>query len=175
MCRSFTSIYSFLVYKYDRIQKTYPKGVSAYLKCFVVDTMWLVWSHKLCVITILCPWVHSNIPLLKIRDYRGKTKQVMKSLVPQSDADVFAGDMPFMSALVYITNAMMNAKFTGLSIDEFKTNYLSPFDKTIKESKIQYLPCLNPVFPYPLAYDWDDEFDIHQYFRQDISGSIERI
>ena len=116
-----------------------------------------------------------DIPLLKIRDYRGKTKQVMKSLVPQSDADVFAGDMPFMSALVYITNAMMNAKFTGLSIDEFKTNYLSPFDKTIKESKIQYLPCLNPVFPYPLAYDWDDEFDIHQYFRQDISGSIERI
>lgn len=116
-----------------------------------------------------------DIPLLKIRDYRGKKKQVIKSLVPQSDADVFSDDMPFMPALAYITNAMMNAKFTGLSIDEFKDNYLSPFDKTIKESRIQHAPCLNPVFPYPLTHDWDDEFYVHKYFRQDICGSIECI
>lgn len=87
-----------------------------------------------------------DIPLLRIQNYEDKERSILRSLVSQNDASVFSGTMPVMPALVYITNAMMSAELRESSTQDFKSNYLSPLDNSIKESEHNFLPSLNSYF-----------------------------
>lgn len=62
----------------------------------------------------------------------------MENLISNSDASVLIGRMPLMSALVYITNALIAAEFRDIS-DEFKESCLALLNTAIVGTRGDFL------------------------------------
>lgn len=70
--------------------------------------------------------------LLRIRN--NGTAEFTEKLVTKSRASIFMSTVPDYLALVYISDAMVNAEFKKMSSDQLKNSYLVPLNTAIKES-----------------------------------------
>lgn len=112
--------------------------------------------------------------LLKIKDLdQSKVVPSPKCIIDKFSASVSTGSKPDLSALYYITNAMVAAEFREINNDEFKNTFLSPLDKAIRGSRFikRYLP---NAYEYPRA-DSNKEIWVQWYFNGNIVTSFELI
>ena len=77
--------------------------------------------------------------LLRIRSRGGLVENSPKKFVSKNHASIGVGVAPDLSALAYITDAMINAEFREMSSKEFKNSYLAPLETGIRGQKFSYM------------------------------------
>lgn len=100
--------------------------------------------------------------LLKIRSIGDLVEHAPEKFVSKNHASVSVGMAPDLSALAYITGAMVNAEFREMSNEEFKSSYLAPLETTIRELKLR-IRLLAVQYIYPLGNPQHVENHIQEY------------
>ena len=112
--------------------------------------------------------------LLKIRNISHNQKlPTLEHIISKHNASVSTGSTTVMLALNYVTKAMMTAEFREISSDEFKSTYMAPLDKVIKNSNLSE-DLLLKRYTYPLGDATHVEDDIQIYFDEEIARSMKR-
>ena len=109
--------------------------------------------------------------LLRIRSREDLIENAPKKFVSKNHASIGVGVAPDLSALAYITDAMVNAEFREMSSEEFKNSYLSPLETGIRGQKLDIKP-LASQYRYPLGNPQCVENHIQDYFSETIRGPI---
>ena len=112
--------------------------------------------------------------LLRIRSRGGLVEHAPKKFVSKNHASIGVGMAPDLSALAYITDAMINAGFREMSSEEFKSSYLAPLETTIRKLKLRTRP-LAIQYNYPLGNPQHVEQNIQYYFNGTICVPINDI
>ena len=100
--------------------------------------------------------------LLKIRSMGDSVEHTPEKFVSKNHASVSVGMALDLSALAYITDAMVNAEFREMSSEEFKSSYLAPLETTIGKLKLRIRP-LAVQYNYPLGNPGQVEYHIQEY------------
>ncbi|CUM55537.1 unnamed protein product [Debaryomyces tyrocola] len=109
--------------------------------------------------------------LLKIRRRGDLVEHSPDKFVSKNHASIGVGVEPDLSALAYITDAMINAEFREMSSEEFKSSYLAPLENGIRGQNFSIWPLLRS-YPYPLGNPQRVENHIQDYFSETIRGPI---
>ncbi|CUM52899.1 unnamed protein product [Debaryomyces tyrocola] len=112
--------------------------------------------------------------LLKIRSIEDLVEHAPEKFVSKNHASIGVGVAPDLSALAYITDAMINAEFREMSSEEFKSSYLAPLDTAMRGQKYRIKP-LAALYIYPLGNPQRVENHIQKYFSHTICGPIESL
>lgn len=112
--------------------------------------------------------------LLKIRRRGDLVEHAPDKFVSKNHASIGVGVEHDLSALAYITDAMINAEFREMSSEEFKSSYLAPLENGIRGQDFSIWPLLRS-YSYPLGNPQRVENHIQKYFSHTICGPIERL
>ena len=109
--------------------------------------------------------------LLRIRSRGDLVEHPPKKFVSKNHVSVSVGMAPDLSALGYITDAMINAEFREMSSEEFKNSYLGPLETGIRGQNFSIWPLLRS-YRYPLGNPQHVEQNIQYYFNGTICVPI---
>ncbi|KAK6454372.1 uncharacterized protein RJT20DRAFT_148276 [Scheffersomyces xylosifermentans] len=113
--------------------------------------------------------IHLDIPLLNL-----SPKSPKEENFPLSNVSLGTGTNPVFPAFVYITDALLSAKFRPIGSSTFIRRYLLPLDRQIKRADIRDSH-LRPSFGIPRQEVIWSEVIIHSYFNAKISPAIQSL